>query len=831
MSPGIIIIPDDDADLDADRSGLSPVSSHLTEKAARPALIEELTTSERREPALRMLDHALAYARRGWPVFPCKSGGEDYKKPLTINGFKDATTNEDQIRRWWHEYPNALIGAPMGPRVGALALDPDAAEEPGEPDGVAYWNALLAEHGDLPPTRCHLTPGGGKHVLFAYPSGRKVGLKEGGLRGKGIHVRGDGGYVILPPSTLDDGRSYRLADKELEWTLAPAPEWLLDVITDNPKKKTKSALLTAATTVRETLENVAIVEAMLTAIDPDVERSEWRNVVWGVVALGWKCGEAMARGWSTKGEKFDEGEFAKVWHSFKPGGIGVGTLVHIAKLHGYIGPGPTPAASAGLPSRTDTDAIFGTPLATASPDATGDIANAERLMGAFRGRWLWVEDAGLWLRFSPEAGWLAAADAEALNEAAMAAKRMRRQALEALSKAALGDVVARKALQNVDRTHRLRDLKAAVEIGRALPGIWARLSDFDADPMMLGVRNGVLDLRTGVLRTFSPDLLLSKRCPIDFDPGADCPRFRAFLRRVLPDREVRAFVRRFAGYCLTGDVSEHQWMFLHGGGHNGKSVFVETLAWLLGDYARPLVAEVLMDDPRGGRNHDPDIMDLQGRRLAFATETEEGQRLAAAKVKRMTGGDTISGRVPYAKAPRSFAPTHKLVVSGNHLPAISDTSHGTWRRIALVGFAVEIPEHERDPKLKEKIQEEGSGILNWALAGCRDWSVEGLQLPAAVKSATDDYRHDEDVLGQFLAERCEMDADAMFKVDGSELYAAFEMWCSCNGRRQVPTKHWLTRHLGARKVKLNRGTATYLGLRLIRHPNGAFPQHDGVGHS
>ena len=179
-----------------------------------------------------MVHHALAYARRGWPVFPCNPRpGSDAKKPLTTHSFKDATTDEAQIRRWWKKAPNALIGAPMGARTGVLALDPDALE-PGKPDGVRNWNALLNENGGIPLTRCHLTPGGGMHFLFAYPTDRKVGIKEGKLAGKGIHVRGEGGYVILPPSRLDDGLSYRLADPAHEWTLAPAPEWLLDLIAE-----------------------------------------------------------------------------------------------------------------------------------------------------------------------------------------------------------------------------------------------------------------------------------------------------------------------------------------------------------------------------------------------------------------------------------------------------------------------------------------------------------------------------------------------------------------------------------------------------------------------
>ena len=251
-----------------------------------------------------------------------------------------------------------------------------------------------------------------------------------------------------------------------------------------------------------------------------------------------------------------------------------------------------------------------------------------------------------------------------------------------------------------------------IEMAKSEPGMTVRLSDFDDDPMLLGVANGVLDLRTGKLLPMSPDVLVSKRCNVAYDPAATCPRFVQFLKEVQPEKEMADFLLRLMGYCLTGDVSKQVFGFFYGHGANGKSVFIELMAWLLGDYARKIATDMLMHHQRNPQGPSPDIVSLKGLRLAFANETEEGRRLAEARVKDLTGGDTLTGRVPYGKADIAFRPTHKLFVVGNHKPEITDTSLGMWRRVRLIPFDQTIAEAKRDPKLLETLKGEGAGILN-----------------------------------------------------------------------------------------------------------------------
>ncbi len=203
---------------------------------------------------MTMLEHALDWARRGIPVVPCRPSGGGVKKPYlpkdkdadgneipNTGGVKKATTDPDQIRAWWAQWPTALIGGAMGGGLRLIAIDPDAPEEPGDPDGRAAWDALVAEHSGIPATHAQETPNGGRHYVFTMPEGMDLGNREGALKGKGINVRGFGGYLIMAPSRLADGRTYRMVDDFDFGTFAPAPQWLLDLITGGPEAESTAS--------------------------------------------------------------------------------------------------------------------------------------------------------------------------------------------------------------------------------------------------------------------------------------------------------------------------------------------------------------------------------------------------------------------------------------------------------------------------------------------------------------------------------------------------------------------------------------------------------------
>jgi putative DNA primase/helicase len=548
----------------------------------------------------------------------------------------------------------------------------------------------------------------------------------------------------------------------------------------------------SSTAMPETPENVARVKSMLAVIDPDIGRGEWRQICWAIQSTGWKCAPQMIREWSERGSKFNEDDFTNVVRDFDPDrGTGFGTLRHFARQHGWTDEG----------ENLEGERLNGN---------GGDVKNGKIFASMFRSKLLHIHELGEWLLFDPVQGWISAPPGEADRAAKSVLAMMRNLATERY-KAAPEDPNTKRLMAHVERTSRAPHLRAMIEMAKSEAGMTVRLSEFDADPMLLGVTNGVLDLATGAVLPVSPDVLVSKRCSVAYDPTARCQRFDKFMVEVQPDADVRVFMQRLMGYCLTGNVNEQMFAFLYGHGANGKSVFIELMAWLLGDYARKIPTEMLMQHQRNPQGPSPDIVALKGLRLAFANETEEGRRLAEARVKDLTGGDTLIGRVPYGKADITFTPTHKLIIVGNHKPEITDNSFGMWRRVVLTPFDTTIAEANRDPKLVEKLKAEGPGVLNWMLAGLRDLQMNGLRVPKRITAATAAYRDEMDIIGDWIAENCETGAGRSEKK--ANLYADYVAWAKANGHQPLAQGR-LTRRLNERGFELDAGRRTVRGLAL-----------------
>jgi putative DNA primase/helicase len=265
------------------------------------------------------------------------------------------------------------------------------------------------------------------------------------------------------------------------------------------------------------------------------------------------------------------------------------------------------------------------------------------------------------------------------------------------------------------------------------------------------------------------------------------------------------------GYSLTGDTREQVLFLLHGSGANGKSTFLEVIQALLGEYALQTPAETLVQ--KQGEGIPNDVARLKGARFVAASETEEGKRLAEGMVKKMTGGDVLTARFLHQEY-FEFKPEFKLFLATNHKPLIRGTDHAIWRRIRLIPFQVQIPDAEKDKALPEKLKAERSGILTWALEGCRSWQQEGLSTPAEVLQATEAYRDEMDILKDFLESCCIEKAEAEAKV--SDLYAAYVAWCEANGERPLTQRAFgmklSERGLGQRRTKVAR---YWVGIGLV----------------
>lgn len=295
---------------------------------------------------------------------------------------------------------------------------------------------------------------------------------------------------------------------------------------------------------------------------------------------------------------------------------------------------------------------------------------------------------------------------------------------------------------------------------------------WDTDPWLIGCENGVLDLRHGVLVDGDPSQRITRSTGIRFDSLAECPRWDAFLTEVFESDDLIEYVKRAVGYSLSGDVSEQVLFLLHGLGANGKSVFLAILRALLGSYSTNTPFTTFEWIDRNGATND--LAALAGMRLVTSSETRESTKLNEARVKAMTGGDSLTARFLFGEF-FTFEPQAKIWIAVNHKPAVSDDTHGFWRRVRLIPFNRQFGPETADSHLVDKLQQELPGILRWALEGCLDWQNRGLQPPDIVTQATAEYRAEQDSVSTFLSEVCVVDSNA--QVAAQDLFDAFTAWC------------------------------------------------------
>lgn len=362
--------------------------------------------------------------------------------------------------------------------------------------------------------------------------------------------------------------------------------------------------------------------------------------------------------------------------------------------------------------------------------------------------------------------------------------------------------------------------EAMVALAQSEPGISISPTVLDADPWLLNVENGTLDLRTGELRPHRREDLITKLAPVVYDPRAEAPTFLAFLDTITKgDKELQSFLQRFFGFSLTGETIEHLLVSCWGQGSNGKSTLLKTFLRLLGDYAYQAPADLLMAKKNDA--HPTDKAGLFKKRLVCCLETPPGRAMDETQMKALTGGDLVTAR-RMREDFWTFEPTHKLIIATNHKPQVRTTDHGTWRRQKLVPFTVEIPKGEQDKQLPHKLAAEFPGILRWAVEGCLAWQREGdLGEPKVVREATEAWRDESDPLGAFLASECELGEG--FKAEASGLFAAYQRF-AVDSDSELMSKQAFGRRLTERGMVSERTKAARLWAGLRLKPAGKRPQ-------
>jgi putative DNA primase/helicase len=356
---------------------------------------------------------------------------------------------------------------------------------------------------------------------------------------------------------------------------------------------------------------------------------------------------------------------------------------------------------------------------------------------------------------------------------------------------------------------------AAVErLARADRAHAAVPEQWDADLWMLCTPDGAVDLRTGTMRPAKPEDYFTRQTAVG--PSNVRPqRFMEFLDRVtVGDVDMQSFLQRVAGYCLTGSTDEHAMFYLHGDGGNGKGTYIETHADILNDYAKVAPIETFIAS-RFDR-HPTELAMLQGARLVRSQETEKDRRWAEAKIKSLTGGDRITAH--YMRQDNfEFQPQFKLLIAGNDKPHLLDVGESMRRRFHLIPFTAKIPATERILGLKELLRAEWSGILGWAIEGCLAWQREGLNPPARVRDATEEYFDTEDTFQMWLDECCELHHTHW--SSNAELFRSWSAWADAAGERPGSAKSFsqtLAKRPGLKAKPMgHKKTRGFTGIRVL----------------
>jgi putative DNA primase/helicase len=437
-------------------------------------------------------------------------------------------------------------------------------------------------------------------------------------------------------------------------------------------------------------------------------------------------------------------------------------------------------------------------------EAQTDIGNAKRLYRMF----------GDIMRYIPEFKsfylwdgnrWKSDADGQVVR----LTKTMVEKIKEEAKTATINDDTdkAKELYRHANSSQGIARIKAAIELLQSdVPLSQSKLDTLD---YLLGVKNGVVDLKTGELLPADKDNYMTKTADVEFDADAECPQWVNFLMRIMgDDEEMVEYLQKMVGYFLTGRTSEQSLYFFYGIGANGKSTFINVISQLLKDYSSQLNSDCLMvQNNSGGGAANPDIARLRGARLAVANELEEGSRLSETLVKSMTGQDTIVCRHLY-QAPFEYIPTFKLVMVGNHKPYIRGTDQGIWRRIRFIEFGASIPKSEQDPWLEQKLKQELPGILNWAIEGCLKWQRDGLSVPLKVEVQTSEYQREQDIIQTWIDECCDLtDVSNPASMSADQLYQKYTFWAGDSREWQMSKRQFLQKmeDKGFKKVRHSSG--------------------------
>lgn len=803
-----------------------------------------------------LLDTALAFAEHGYSVVPPRTDGT--KAPAAFwKQFQARRADPDEIRRWLaggtYEGIGLVCGAISG-NLEMLELEGRALEE-----GIYQQFAAAMKANNLADIwrRLHKgymesTPSGGLHWLYrvdgpALPN-RKLARRPSTPEELTatpdarvqvlIETRGEGGYVVVAPS---GGRTHPSGDM---WKVAVGSPATIPTLSEDERDALHAVASfldrmpveqhsdkgSGITTTSDTSAGQRPGDAYSAAVN-------WDDILGPV---GWKKVRKIGDGWAWRRPGKDRGVSATTGTSAdgadrlyvfststdfdaeKP----YGKFAAYTRLHHG---GDYVAAAADLrgkgygdpiePSRrvdpTDLIATDGAlarviqhpsarpkPAAVESTFERSDDGNALLLVDRYgdvlrycpdRSRWL-AWDGTRW-HWCPSTGGVAREYAKriarTLPDSDHAGARHKQRSLSAVGTSAM--------------------LTQAATDARVVVGI----DDLDAHPWELNTPAGIVDLCTGELKPPDPARMHTRTTIYAPDPGADLHRWADFLGQTFgQDAGLIAYLQRLVGYSAVGLVGPHVLPFCYGSGNNGKGVFLEAVTKVLGDYATTAPSGFLMAQQHA--SHETEIARLAGARMVLCSEVNEDDRFDEAKVKQLTGGDTLTARF-MRQDHFTFHASHQLWLMGNHQPTVRSGGRSFWRRLRLIPFAHEVPEEKQIDDLQNILaRDHGPALLAWIVGGAVAYSQGGLRDPESVRAATAEYAHDQDTVGRFVEERCILGGGSAVKLKVSDVRAAYEQWCHAEGEQPVTAKALglaMQRH-GVETTKGTKGQRFYVGVTL-----------------
>lgn len=754
---------------------------------------------------MSVVDTAVELQQAGLSVVPVAADGSKRPALHSWKRYTGEAASAVQVRGWFDEHAPFGVGIITG-YAGVELLEVEGRAMPGMRDVLELLDGTGLRHlyDSVVAGWSEQSPSGGLHLLYrladgAVPGNAKIAQEPDGASGRVTlaETRGTGGFVVLAPSggtVHPTGRPYV--------RLSGGPSSMLTI-----SRADRDALHTAFHAAMDRMPPEPAPAGPVDAKWSTAYRTQAGDVTpgddfesktdWADILDGWTLVHTRGRTryWRRPGK--DDGLSATTGHAddrdrlyvfssstrFEPGvpytKFGAYTVLrhggdHAAAAKALAGAGfgvraPRALAVQASASRTtSTGTVMSAVVTATAPVVIGseaadltDDGNARLLVAAHSATLRYVPDAGKWVTWDGTR-WVWQPDDGPAVEAAKATIRAIPTDNKQLAAWRVKSLAA-------------RHIGDAVRLARSTPEMRVGADQFDRHAWQLNTPGGIINLHDGSVAAATPALFHSRQTAVTPDTSMPTPRWDKFLDETFQSsRALIRYVQQLAGLSAVGEVLEHVLPFLHGGGNNGKTVLLEVLTGVLGDYATEAPQGFLV---AGRDRHETELANLQGRRLVVGSEVNERTRFDEAKMKALTGGDKITARF-MRRDFFTFIPSHTLWLAANNQPSVETGGRSFWRRLRLIPF-----EHQVDDKDVVKtlgsdlIAEEGPGILAWVIAGAVDYATAGLQTPPEVLAATSEYQAEEDHLGRFVEDRCIIGGGDTARVATADLRRAYDTWC------------------------------------------------------